>query len=794
MEKRKIGKLILAVCAVLALTACSARGSQGAPDREHKTFSDDNRSGGGSGADAARGPEWVYVPEVVTFGGRRADFGRMELVGDTFCYLNIGSESGEEAKNMCRYSLKDRKLVTADLDWEADGRLWEVAQYTFDRDCNLCLVANVYSADFSELKRFLCKFDPEGSCLFARDVTEQLDRDKDLCDMAVDGQERIYVFTGDKGYWQYNGPDFAGDTSVWMYAEDGSFHGSLPYDTKGKARVKGTVTDGDTLYACISEGENSEHCTLMEVDYERSRLTARIENIPNLKGFCPGTWQAGNPDDAVGDSQGRTGGAPRYDFFLYDDTCVYGYDCAAGKQEELFVWGDSDINGYFVEHFGILEDGRYYCMVEDWIYDDRCVVLLTRTRAEDAPRRENMTLAAVNGGSDIAALAVRFSRSSYQYHITVKDYDSLNDLYNALLAGEAIDIVDLSGVNIEKLSRQGAFEDLSPYLEQSENFDRSSFVDGILEAYTFDGTLVGIPENFALRTVSGDRKWVGGNTGLTLDGLFEAAGQNPGALPFDGITKEEMMQYLCMFNEDAFIDWETGECHFDSAQFKAMLEFVNRFPDVIEEGEEKVSLASKIQNGEILFAIADLNDLNSFQGYVKMFGENAACIGFPTPDGRGGTILYTENAFGILSGSEHKSGAWEFIESVLGRINPDGMERKDVYLLYDVFEKLPVRQKLLDVLIEYRKEEDLEDASKGRFPSIAYEDGWTFTHHAITQDEINVLLDLIPDAKPFFSAEGDEIIRIINEEAGAYYSGQKSAEDVAGVIQNRVGIYVKEHI
>lgn len=70
---------------------------------------------------------------------------------------------------------------------------------------------------------------------------------------------------------------------------------------------------------------------------------------------------------------------------------------------------------------------------------------------------------------------------------------------------------------------------------------------------------------------------------------------------------------------------------------------------------------------------------------------------------------------------------------------------------------------------------------------------WAFTSHAVTWDEINAILDLVPDATPYFSVQDDEIIHIINEEAGAYYSGQKSADDVISIIQNRVQLYVNEN-
>lgn len=63
----------------------------------------------------------------------------------------------------------------------------------------------------------------------------------------------------------------------------------------------------------------------------------------------------------------------------------------------------------------------------------------------------------------------------------------------------------------------------------------------------------------------------------------------------------------------------------------------------------------------------------------------------------------------------------------------------------------------------------------------------------LTWDEVNVALELIPDATPFFSVEDDEIIKIINEEAGAYYSGQKRADDVISIIQKRIQLYVDEN-
>ena len=154
---------VLSVCASLLLTACGGDGAAGGnlPDN-----SSGRNSGGDSGADSAQQREWVYVPEVITMEDEHADYERMQLAGDTLCYVSQGEDVGDGAKGICRYSLVDRELERVPIDWTEGGQNWDVGVRFFDQDCNVYLTANVYPADYSSMTRFLCKFDPEGNCLF----------------------------------------------------------------------------------------------------------------------------------------------------------------------------------------------------------------------------------------------------------------------------------------------------------------------------------------------------------------------------------------------------------------------------------------------------------------------------------------------------------------------------------------------------------------------------------------------------------------------------------------------------
>ena len=76
--------------------------------------------------------------------------------------------------------------------------------------------------------------------------------------------------------------------------------------------------------------------------------------------------------------------------------------------------------------------------------------------------------------------------------------------------------------------------------------------------------------------------------------------------------------------------------------------------------------------------------------------------------------------------------------------------------------------------------------------SISYQDGWTYEYHTTTKEEVDQVLALFDVAKPAAS-QNSEIMTIISEEAEAFFKGQKSAAEVAAIIQSRAQIYVDEN-
>ena len=126
------------------------------------------------------------------------------------------------------------------------------------------------------------------------------------------------------------------------------------------------------------------------------------------------------------------------------------------------------------------------------------------------------------------------------------------------------------------------------------------------------------------------------------------------------------------------------------------------------------------------------------------------------------------------------------MESVLGA-------EEEIYNLRWMLGEFPSLKKHMDTIASSEMEEDRKWAEEGyEFGARIFEDGTVIQFHALTREEIDTILGLVKYARPYFSAQEDQVLRIIGEEAAAYYSGQKRAEAVMEIIQNRVQLYVNE--
>ena len=76
---------------------------------------------------------------------------------------------------------------------------------------------------------------------------------------------------------------------------------------------------------------------------------------------------------------------------------------------------------------------------------------------------------------------------------------------------------------------------------------------------------------------------------------------------------------------------------------------------------------------------------------------------------------------------------------------------------------------------------------------IGYGDDFMVDLYSMKQEEYDAFMALYEACANVYSYN-DEIMQIILEEAAAFFEGQKTAQETASLIQNRLSLYVSEQM
>ena len=314
--------------------------------------------------------------------------------------------------------------------------------------------------------------------------------------------------------------------------------------------------------------------------------------------------------------------------------------------------------------------------------------LLVKTLAEELPEREAVTLAAFSTSTELSNAVIRFNRMNGKYQVIVESYGYSGEtaegaqirLDTALASADPPDLVSLQGRDLGRDVEKGLLEDLSPYLEASSMVDREDFLENALAGYTIGGSLVGIPVRFYVTAVGGRTSQVGKLESWTMEDVYTLAERYPeqtrllndalymadtGKSSTDLETREHLLGSFCAsYYLEEFVDWEKGECSFDSQGFRRLLVWVGEHTK--ESGEHSVSGRRTYSRQGYLPEDALLMesrlDFESAAIWEVQCGEEVTLLGYPTVDGRGTANVSTEAPLGIVAGAGNREGAWEFLE------------------------------------------------------------------------------------------------------------------------------------
>lgn len=746
--KVRIWKMLFpAVCALSYLAAC-ARGADGAAD--------------GRGEER-EGAEYVYVAEydVVETGAEEYLLqGASRVAGDMLYYpcTEHQADHNEARRYVCALSLTGEHGVTKTLVGGGTMGGGSTNAFCVSEEGNLYVISCTntdFDGNYRQKFWELAVYDAQGNALWRVDLSDTVGTDGVVRNMEVDGEGRLYLMMDDR---------------VCLLDGEGVPRGDWRPDG---ARLEGIGVGRDgKVYVLYTERNPGEAFNVLaELDYDKRGIGSIYRNFPS-----------GNNCHLVSGKD--------YDFVTTSGGRVYGYDMATQAYEEVFSWLDYGVDGHDADGLGVAGDGRVVTRVLSASMQRQEIIQLIRTDKSLVPERTRIVIGALSTYQDgkLGAAVADYNRRGGNCQVTVKTYldpnmewtretyrDAVTALYNDILSDdECPDVILLDGIDVEPLATKGAFVDLRTFLSQSDVLEEEDFWEHVLTAYEYEGCLVGIPRAVSLETLAGRTAELGAESGWTMERMYDYAKGYPDATLLDYADKGKVLSLCLSLTMDSFLDGEEGSCDFDSDAFKKVLKFVDGFPQSYQG--ELNNTFEKLREHDVLLYEASIADLADIQLYGPLFGEDVTYIGYPTSDGGNGCIMCAMGVYAISSKSREKQAAWSFVEYYLDR---EWLRRE----LWGKGEGLPARKSVMDGLIASFPE---------TAPSCTFrESNFEYRFHEPTQEEIALTIALMEDARPE-SAVDDTVLGIIREEAEAFFAGQKSADEVARIIQNRVLLYVEE--
>lgn len=361
--------------------------------------------------------------------------------------------------------------------------------------------------------------------------------------------------------------------------------------------------------------------------------------------------------------------------------------------------------------------------------------------------------------------------------------EGVADIYAAmntrLLAKESADLIALLDYqDIERYMAKGYLEDLTPYLERSEQLSRDRYLGSVLQCYMMGDALYSIPVSFSILTLGGRASELGNEPGWTVDEFLDWLEEHPDVQAKEGLSPSNVLNYCLMGGMDLYVDPESRRGNFQGEDFCELLRRIHNLKlDEREHWEDW---------GELLEGETPVLDRLDVQGFLHCgrtedeYGEEMVYKGYPTGDGTP-CYFFQGSCLAVLSRSTDKEGAYAFWEYYLTHRQ---MGEDSFYTNLEALEKS--METASDLYIADVEEEGRYTAYKSRGL-----DDWCDWYPAMTLEQRDKQVSLLEyvRADPL---ENQTIRNIILEEAQCYFAGDKSLEDTCEIIQSRVQTYLDE--
>ena len=667
----------------------------------------------------------------------------------------IGSSRVDHEHELLRYDLETGELKKTILEM-GNLLLGYASQAYVDNEGSLHALCYFLNDEETAIAGYrFCVFDAKGKLVSEKDYTESIQPFMTVSRLTAN----VVVFPDDKVLFSCQ--DEKLNSLLIILSETGSVLSKVKIDDSDVFDLQ-LCEDGRILV--ISQDTKKQKIMISEMDRETGELKAIIEGLPYTSRYEFATGREAEKiyyvtKEGVWECEGE-GKAPRMIFSCEDVSLNGAIDIESAIQMDDDTW-----RLFAVMH---REEGEYN-------YFDYNFLNVKKSEGNVEPKIE-LTLAVIGETVFYQNDIFSYNKSQDEVKVVLRAYENADLFVTDVIAGNIPDLVDLSDSEVySALEKKDLLEDLCGYLSMDGDLSKTDFLEKSLQFYEKDGKVYAVPYGLMISAMMGNEEYLGDREAWDFEEFREFIDTLPNPeMATKVLSKQQMLWYLCLQYLGHFVDEARGECDFKTKEFYALLECANLFSDQEMRMESVGGVFEEIRTGEIALVPIEMNDVESYELWRTLFSNQGRVIGFPAEEGQGICLLPTSNALAILSTGDHKDLAWDFLKFQM-------KQKKSGFSIFPSYQ--PFFEEMIN---EARKEADSKE------PSMQFEiGGMTLDVPHASLAEIEMLQELIKIGSIASGGDG-AILRIISEGASAFFDGDKSVEQAAELIQNRVKLYLVE--
>lgn len=592
------------------------------------------------------------------------------------------------------------------------------------------------------------------------------------------------------------------ETSIIGIDKTGTFKEKVELDEDGW--MNGMYPCGSRLYVLFYPNNGSQKVKVIEnskiTDLATDTLTDIIRNANNIYGFTETKMYYGT------------------------STGVAAYDFATDTTAEMMNYINSDVDPSNTNNIVVLPDERIAMAQTDWSGEvtKNSISLLTKVPDEQLQEEIILELGCVYTDYYLTKAIIKFNKQNTGIRVSVREYSHYNNeenewtgaatqFNNDIVTGKLPDIILLnSELPIESYFQKGLFADLNTFIDNPEiGVKRSDYLENILKACEVDGRLNSMILSFTLNTLAAKSQYVGNKSGWTLEEMMNAITNMPeGMSAFLEYSRKNILNNFFSYSMDTFVNWDTGETYFEDGGFIEFIKFLETCPEkgfwesiypddgteyeYNEEIEKEYSQKYELRfyKDYSLFCMANISNFTRLMNDRGQFAtKDITYVGFPTNDenSNGATIL-PQTELAISAQSLAQEEAWSFIKFVLN----DETYNSNTWAFSTNIKRLEDKKAIAADEYYYYEQTEEDLAWYRDYYSEEYFQYMLTRNQPLDESTIDQTMDLIKGATKV-QRNDRELLEIINEELSVFFSGTRSAEETARIIDSRARIYVSEH-